>query len=464
MIILAVIGAIGVVAAIWEELGPRIRRDKTEELDFDDDFEANDVRSAAAQLELEHTWWEMSLEALEAEPAFQLAVSALADADTDVAEVVTLSRDADGWVASMALAALAQREDVPDDWLTWAARNPVRPSVCEDRLLLRALAVHSGQPVIGAGLQALESLRDEVVAEFVRERISRGEQVAVDTFDKVSLETADNLEAFIDRFEGDLGPDFRRSFETWRALANLRNIGRIWERPFDDPPTLLAGRRRELVEIVVAALEQSPPRSVLLVGEHGVGKTALTRAALDRIDEDAIVFETTAAQINAGAIYIGELEGRVKTLVDAVAGQRVIWILPELQETLFAGQHSRSPQGLLDALLPHIESGAIAHRRGGDPCRGRGARRGTRRGSRARSSSYVSDRSTIPTPLRSPGMRSSTMHLASMPTTRRSPRHSSSHSSFSPASRSPEISCGLPMQPPQRPRSRAPRRSAGGTC
>jgi ATP-dependent Clp protease ATP-binding subunit ClpC len=114
------------------------------------------------------------------------------------------------------------------------------------------------------------------------------------------------------------------------------------------------------VEIVVAALEQSPPRSVLLVGEHGVGKTALTRAALDRIDEDAIVFETTAAQINAGAIYIGELEGRVKTLVDAVAGQRVIWILPELQEALFAGQHSRSPQGLLDALLPHIESGAIA--------------------------------------------------------------------------------------------------------
>ncbi len=72
-----------------------------------------------------------------------------------------------------------------------------------------------------------------------------------------------------------------------------------------------------------------------------------------------IVFETTAAQINAGAVYIGELEGRVKTLVDSVAGQGVIWVIPELQEALFAGQHARSPQGLLDALLPHIESGAI---------------------------------------------------------------------------------------------------------
>ena len=137
-------------------------------------------------------------------------------------------------------------------------------------------------------------------------------------------------------------------------------MGRIWERPFDEPPALLAGRRRELVEIVVAALEQSPPHSVLLVGEHGVGKSALIRAALERIDEEAIVFETTAAQINAGAVYVGELEGRVKTLVDSVAGQHVVWVVPELQEALFAGQHSRSPHGLLDALLPHIESGAIA--------------------------------------------------------------------------------------------------------
>jgi ATP-dependent Clp protease ATP-binding subunit ClpC len=49
----------------------------------------------------------------------------------------------------------------------------------------------------------------------------------------------------------------------------------------------------------------------------------------------------------------------VKTLVEAITGQHVVWIVPELQETLFAGQHSRSPQGLLDALLPHIESGTI---------------------------------------------------------------------------------------------------------
>jgi ATP-dependent Clp protease ATP-binding subunit ClpC len=361
VIMLAIIGAIGIVAAIWEEVGPRLRGTDDEDLDFDDDeFESDDVRAVAAQLEEEHDWWNMSLEGLEAQPEYELAVSGLADSDASVDDVVTLSRDSDGWVAAMALAALARRDDVPAEWVTWATRNPVRPSVCEDRLHLRALAAHADRPVIAPVLATLENLRDDVVAEFVQDRIARGEVVEVSTFDQVSLDDAAALEAFVDRFEGDFGPGFREAFELWRARRNLLNVGRIWERPFDEPPALLVGRRRELVEIVVAAIEQTPPRSVLLVGEHGVGKTALTRAALERLDNDAIVFETTAAQINAGAVYIGELEGRVKTLVDSVAGQSVVWIIPELQETLFAGQHTRSPQGLLDALLPHIESGAIA--------------------------------------------------------------------------------------------------------
>ena len=333
-----------------------------EDFDLGDlgDLDEGDVRTLAAQLELEHDWWNMTVEALEALPAFAEAVATLADVETDADEVVTLSRDANGWVAAMALAALAERDDVPADWIAWAQRNPVRPSVCEDRLLLRALATHAEQPVIAPVLPVtLGTLRDDVVAEFLESRIGAGEVVDDTTFNLVSLDKADELEAFLDRFEHDLGADVRSSFECWRALRTLRDVGRIWNRPFDDPPALLVGRRRELVEIAVAALEQNPPRSVLLVGEHGVGKTALARSALERMDQEVVVFDTTAAQLNAGAMHIGELEGRVKTLVDAVAGQRVVWIVPELQETLFAGQHSRSPQGLLDALLPHIESGAI---------------------------------------------------------------------------------------------------------
>ena len=362
VIALAVFGAVEIVWAIASAVRERLRSDD-DEWAWDSDDEDQDpsaaARGAAAELELEFDWWEMTPETLEAQPAFRRGVAAFGAGSTPVSTVVPLTRDSSGWVASMALGALAERDDVPETWVSWATRNPSRPSNCEDTMLLRALARHATSPVIGAVLPVLDSVRDELVVDFVRQRVTNGERVDVTTFENVSLDQADDVEAFVDRFEDELGPEFRARFEEWRTLRNLTGVGRVWDRPFDRPPAMLAGRRRELVELVVAALEQTPPRSVLLVGEHGVGKTALARSALDRLDKEPTVFETTAAQINAGASYVGELEGRVKTLVDALAGQDVICVLPELQEALFAGQHTRSPHGLLDALLPHVETGSI---------------------------------------------------------------------------------------------------------
>jgi ATP-dependent Clp protease ATP-binding subunit ClpA len=98
---------------------------------------------------------------------------------------------------------------------------------------------------------------------------------------------------------------------------------------------------------------------VLFVGEHGVGKTAVARAALDRLPPSSLVIEATAARVHAGAVHVGELETRVKEIVERLRGRDVVWVFPEFEAALYAGQHSRSTQGLLDALLPHIESGEL---------------------------------------------------------------------------------------------------------
>jgi ATP-dependent Clp protease ATP-binding subunit ClpC len=355
VLVLTGIGALAVFRAIRRRLGGHAQ---DADNDFDD-LDGVDVRALAAELDAEHDWWQMSLEGLEQEPAFESAVASLADDDTPIETVVSLTRDADGWVASMALAALRRRDDVPEEWVTWAARNPVRPSVCEDVLLLRALAAHATEPVIGAVLPVVESIRQEAIAEFVQDRLANGERLSTSTFDRVPLDGIHGVEAFVDRYEDQLGADFRRCFEEWRALRRLLAIGRVWERPFDRPPALLVGRRRELVEHVVAALEQEPSRSVLLVGEHGVGKTALARVALDRLESEPLVVATTAGQLMAGSVYVGELETHMKSLVDTLVGQDVVCVLAELQEALFAGQHAQNPHGLLDVLLPHVESGAV---------------------------------------------------------------------------------------------------------
>ena len=360
VIALAIVGAIQIAGTILNAVRTRMRPRENDEWGFREEaFGVAAAREAAAELESELDWWNTSPEQLEAQAAFARGVAALADDGIPVSAAVDLSRDGDGWVASMALAALSERDDVPPEWVAWATRNTARPSYCEDAMLLRALARHATTPVIAAVMPHVESIREDLVADFVRRRREAGEQIDANTFDKIPLDQADRVATFGDRFDDEVGPEFRSGFEAWRALKNLSGVGRVWTRPYDSPPALLAGRRRELVELIVSALEQNPPRSVLLVGEHGVGKTALARAALERLPPDTVVFETTAANLIAGAIFVGELEGRMKTIVDALAGQPVLWVLPELQEALFAGQHSRSPHGLLDALLPHIASGAI---------------------------------------------------------------------------------------------------------
>jgi len=317
------------------------------------------ARANAEALEVERDWFMVTPESLVHEPLFDEAVAALADDETPVSDVIGLSRQPDGWAASMALAALERRDDVPGEWVDAAIRALPRPSNCEDALQLRAIARHASSPVIGRVFARHEGISPEYIVAFVRTRVDGGETVTAETFEgNLTAGQADDVATYMDRFGADMGAEVRSAFEEWRTLELLGSIGRIWQRPFDLPPALLTGRRGELVERIVESLRAAQRRSVLLVGEHGVGKTALARVALDRMD-DATVFEATASLILAGQVFVGELDTRVKRLADGMRGRNIVWSLPELQEALFAGQHHRNPHGLLDALLPHVESGAI---------------------------------------------------------------------------------------------------------
>ena len=58
-------------------------------------------------------------------------------------------------------------------------------------------------------------------------------------------------------------------------------------------------------------------------------------------------------------MYVGELEGRVKQLAETLAGRNVVWVAARAAGGALRRAAPRSPHGLLDALLPHVESGAI---------------------------------------------------------------------------------------------------------
>ena len=115
-----------------------------------------------------------------------------------------------------------------------------------------------------------------------------------------------------------------------------------------------------VVEELRAVLHRQGPRSALVVGEHGVGKSTVIREALRELqDEGWLVFEAGGADVMAGQKYTGMFEGRVHEIVAHAEGT-VAWVMPAFEDALWAGQHSTSERGVLDALRPFVETGQLA--------------------------------------------------------------------------------------------------------
>ncbi len=319
----------------------------------------------ARAVALQFSWEEINVERLARKPEAQEQIEILRRPEIPFVEVQRLAKNENAGVCALGLAAIAERDDIPSEWTTQAIKllasvaNELEPFIYQTLLKTR-------RPVIGLVMSKLdEGVEWSALARFIEKRRElRREVIDLDTF-KGNLpgRFVPTVELFIDRYENYLGDEFRGFYEEWRRIAVdlefLGQLGRVLEPPYNDPPVFLSGRRSELVELIEGALEQTPRRSVLLVGEHGVGKSRLVRAALDRLGERYVVFEASASEINAGAMWVGELEGRIKELAEKVQGHAFIWLMPGFDEALYAGQHARSPMGMLDALLPLVDRGEI---------------------------------------------------------------------------------------------------------
>ncbi|HZH31402.1 MAG TPA: AAA family ATPase [Pyrinomonadaceae bacterium] len=294
-------------------------------------------------------------------------------------DLIEFARESNVVVACIALEALAERRDEPDAvepllahinefyyWPGYYALHALDERAAARPILARVLLHIKGA---WGEYTALQSLR-----EFVVNRMARGEMEATfgDALDTLADDQVELLTTVFDDLKDVLPPGLVNEFNSWKGahvdLDFLRSFGRVWT--FDaagdaedtDAPEgvlLLEAVRERLLEIETA-IRKEPPRSVLLVGDAGVGKTALVRVFGRRLQRERwIVLEASAADVMAGQQYIGQLEGRVQTLVREIGGKRVLWFVPNFHELVWAGRHQYNPTGLLDLLLPHVESGAV---------------------------------------------------------------------------------------------------------
>ncbi|HZU96209.1 MAG TPA: HEAT repeat domain-containing protein, partial [Planctomycetota bacterium] len=125
------------------------------------------------------------------------------------------------------------------------------------------------------------------------------------------------------------------------------------------------GRDRE-VELARARLFAEGPRSVVLVGPSGAGKTAIVEEIARRFAQETrvsptIVLEVTTSDVLVGTKWLGEWETRLKKLVKAAsAPHRVVLYFPDVNQLLEAGRASDTQRNFASMLAPYLERGEIA--------------------------------------------------------------------------------------------------------
>ena len=140
-----------------------------------------------------------------------------------------------------------------------------------------------------------------------------------------------------------------------RGRKELAKVGQTL--PAVDPmPVAETAETATNVGTLVEFMARDGRPSGVLVGAEGAGKTTLARTALRQlVAKGWRVVEATPGQLMAGQKFIGEIEQRIENFVVGLAGEQVIWFVPECHALLETGSTSGNPRGLLDLLMPHLE-------------------------------------------------------------------------------------------------------------
>lgn len=303
-------------------------------------------------------------------PEFRSGVELLSSPAYSVTDLLSYAAGANSVIGCLALEALSRREEVDANTLRNALFAIINDYFYWKRyFVLRLLNARLKEPLIGAIiLRVDDTWRDPVplrsLKEFIRERIQQGE---VPGFGNALNGISEERLALVEGFLSELGEEAKKplqiELQQWRDTRIdrpfLGSFGHFWDEDPEKSDKIWIEHEYLLkkVQELEAALLESSPRSLALVGESGVGKTAIARALSWRLRRRGwTIFEAGAADLLAGQIYIGQLEERVQQLVRKIGGKRkVLWIVPNFHELAWAGTHRHNPSGVMDMLFPYLE-------------------------------------------------------------------------------------------------------------
>mgnify|MGYP001799390235 CR=1 FL=1 len=143
--------------------------------------------------------------------------------------------------------------------------------------------------------------------------------------------------------------------------ARLDDIGKIWKKEDYSETIVINDAYQAVINQVIKSFTQPGRKSIVLTGEHGVGKSTVIDAVCDTLDKrNWKIFTASASDIMAGQKYIGELEQQVRDVIETLSiSNKTLWVIPNFHETYYVGRTNLDPLGILDQILPAVVSGQI---------------------------------------------------------------------------------------------------------
>ncbi|NNE48042.1 MAG: AAA family ATPase, partial [Rhodothermales bacterium] len=261
-------------------------------------------------------------------PDFMKGASLFADEDLKLDEVADYATGANFTIACMALEGLSNRPD-SGSVSTRIAEFTGNYAGWSIFFVLRYARSFATPPFFGHFLTKANDwwVRNPIVMDRIRDTVDSLSGPALEaeltafTTHLGSADSSDNVRAVLDLAGDGQAARFRDALNEWEGshtdVAKLATLGSIWDS--NDVTGLVehAAARTNLEHIESELVANH--RSVMLVGERGVGKTAVIRLLAAQLQKQGwIVFETPGSRLMAGNVYMGQLEKHLLDIIAAV--------------------------------------------------------------------------------------------------------------------------------------------------
>lgn len=308
---------------------------------------------------------------LQGMPEFQAVVTALRRPDATMPLLEQCAFGGDWPLACAALTVLAERHDRQFLRDVVLGRLPgTRPYVL--RYAFRFLTSLEHRAPVGAVVLAATPwwADNPVIPDFVRDYFVQSAELGDhpgfgDLLDRLQAPDSAPVVALLQKVQHPFAQRLLATFNAWLATRVdqdfLRTVGTIWGPADQDALLVPPAAWREQLTSAEAAIGRSHPRSVLVSGDPQTGKSAFIKILAGRLQRQGwTVFAASGSELMADQIYIGQLEGRIRKIVECLHPQRkLIWYVRDLAQMAAAGVHQGQSASIFDQLLPAIASGNL---------------------------------------------------------------------------------------------------------